>query len=386
MDKINELKFERGKIVDKLRKLKDKAEEKKLSSDDLTNFRNLETEFDDVSSRIKVLEKDIESKKKEMKEEFKNERGNERDKDEFKDAYFKYLRRGRKDLSREERVTLNTQTGSEGGFLVPTTTENRIIEKLKDSNFMWRNARVEITSSDKNIPTSGGKPEFGWIDELGSYPTTDASFGQKNIGAWKTGGILKVSEELLFDETYNLENRLMTDFNDAARDKTEAGFVVGDGVKKPRGLILDAQVGQTSTAVDAVTFDEIIRLKHSLRKPYRSNASFILNDNSALALALLKNNDGQYIWRESITAGEPDRLLSNSVEYSENMADMAADAKPIAFGDISYYTIYVRRGVIMQRLNEKYADVGAVGFKTNMRVDGLLELPEAVQVLQMASV
>lgn len=386
MDKISELKFERGKIVDKLRKLKDKAEEKKLSSDDLTKFRNLESEFDDLSSRIKILEKDIDVNKSKVNDDIKNKKGNERDDDEFKDAYFKYLRRGRGDLSREERVTLNTQTGSEGGFLAPTTTENRIIEKLKDSNFMWRKARIEQTASDKNIPTSGNKPQFGWIDELGSYPVTDSDFGQNTIGAWKVGGILKVSEELLFDNTYNLENRLITDFNDAARDKSETGFVVGDGVKKPRGLTLDAQVGHTAAAVDAVTFDEIIRLKHSLRTPYRKRASFILNDNSALALALLKNNDGQYIWRESITAGEPDRLLGRPVEYSENMADMAADAKPIAFGDISYYTIYIRRGILIQRLNEKYADTGEIGFKTHMRVDGALELPEAVQVLQMASV
>ena len=387
MEKINELKYERGKVVKKIRGLKEKAEERDLNKDEVTKFNNLKDEYDNLSQRINILEHEEEKAKKEVEKEYKKEINNNKEDGEYRDVFFKYARKGRNELAREERVTLNTQTGSEGGFLVPTQTSDKIIEKLRDSNFMWRFANVEQTAADNNITSSGNKPQFGWIDELGSYPTTDSSYGQFTIGAWKVGGILKVAEELLYDNTYDLESRLMNDFNNAARDKSEEAFVVGDGSSKPTGLITDAQVGETTSAVDAITFNEIKELEHSLRAPYRQSngTGFVMNDNTALALRLIKNSNDQYVWQDSVQAGKPDRLLGYRVNYSTNMADMAADAKSIAFGDIGYYTIYVRRGIVMQRLNEKYADTGEVGFKTHMRVDGKLELPEAMQVLQMAT-
>ena len=344
----------------------------------------MNSDIDELEARINDLKAIQEREKKQILNE-NNEKKDKPQDEEYRNAFFQYVRRGRGELAAEQPATLNTGVDAEGGYLVPTTFANTIIEKLRDSNYLWQAATIEQTSSEKKIPTSVSKPQFGWIDELGQYPVTDASFGQLTVDAYKVGGILKISEELLYDNTYNLEDRLSRDFTNAARDASEAAFVAGDGNQKPRGLILDAEVGITAATADAVTFDEIIKLVHSLRPPYRRNARFLLNDQTAMAIRLLKNTDGQYIWRASVEAGMPDRLLGYPVAYSENMPNMEANAKPIAFGDFSYYTIYIRRGIVMQRLNEKYADTGEVGFKTHMRVDGLLTLPEAVKVLQMAA-
>lgn len=386
MDRITELLQERASLIKKQRDLIDKAEKenRSLTAEERTKFDRLNSDIDELEARINDLKAIQEREKKQILNE-NNEKKDKPQDEEYRNAFFQYVRRGRGELTAEQRATLNTATDAEGGYLVPTSFANTIIEKLRDSNYLWQAATIEQTSSEKKIPTSVSKPQFGWIDELGQYPVTDASFGQLTVDAYKVGGILKVSEELLFDNSYNLEGRLSRDFTNAARDASEAAFVAGDGNKKPRGLILDADVGITAAAADALTFDEIIKLVHSLRPPYRRNARFLLNDQTAMAIRLLKNNDGQYIWRASVEAGMPDRLLGYPVAYSENMPNMEANAKPIAFGDFSYYTIYIRRGIVMQRLNEKYADTGEVGFKTHMRVDGLLTLPEAVKVLQMAA-
>lgn len=385
MDRITELLQERASLIKKQRDLIDKAEKenRSLTAEERTKFDRLNSDIDELEARINDLKAIQEREKKQILNE-NNEKKDKPQDEEYRNAFFQYVRRGRGELTAEQRATLNTATDAEGGYLVPTSFANTIIEKLRDSNYLWQVATIEQTSSEKKIPTSVSKPQFGWIDELGQYPVTDASFGQLTVDAYKVGGILKISEELLYDNTYNLEGRLSRDFTNAARDASEAAFVAGDGNKKPRGLILDAEVGVTSATTDAVTFDEIIKLVHSLRPPYRRNARFLLNDQTAMAIRLLKNNDGQYIWRASVEAGMPDRLLGYPVAYSENMPNMEANAKPIAFGDFSYYTIYIRRGIVMQRLNEKYADTGEVGFKTHMRVDGLLTLPEAVKTLKMA--
>lgn len=64
---------------------------------------------------------------------------------------------------------------------------------------------------------------------------------------------------------------------------------------------------------------------------------------------------------------------------------MAAEAKPIDFGDLSYYWVIERQGLTIKRLNELYSNQGQIGFTANERLGGKLILAEAVKVLKMGS-
>lgn len=124
---------------------------------------------------------------------------------------------------------------------------------------------------------------------------------------------------------------------------------------------------------------------NSLKAPYRRNAVWVLNDSTIKAIRKLKDNQGQYLWQPSLTAGAPDLLLGKPVRTSAYMPAIAADAKTIAFGDFSYYWIADRQGRSFKRLNELYAATGQVGFLASQRVDGKLILPEAIKVLAQKS-
>lgn len=109
----------------------------------------------------------------------------------------------------------------------------------------------------------------------------------------------------------------------------------------------------------------------------------MMNDASVKALRKLKDNNGQYLWQPSLTAGAPDTLLNRPVYTSAFMPALAAGAKSILFGDLSYYWVADRQGRSFRRLGELYAPTGQVGFLATQRVDGKLILPEAVKVMQM---
>ena len=68
---------------------------------------------------------------------------------------------------------------------------------------------------------------------------------------------------------------------------------------------------------------------------------------------------------------------------SPYVPEIGSGKKVILFGDLSFYWIGDRQGITFKRLNERYADLGQVGFLASKRVDGKLVLPEAVKVLQM---
>ena len=194
-----------------------------------------------------------------------------------------------------------------------------------------------------------------------------------------------ISEELLSDSVFDLESYIAKEFVRRIGAKEEEAFLIGDGSAKPTGILAatgGATVGKTTAGATAITFEEILDLFHALKPPYRTKATFLMNDSTVKAIRKLKDGDGQYIWQTSPLSGAPDTILGRPVKISTYMEEIAAGKKPIAFGDFSYYWIADRQGRSFKRLNELYAVTGQVGFLASQRLDGKLILPEAIQALK----
>jgi len=243
---------------------------------------------------------------------------------------------------------------------------------------------IQTSSGERKIPVVASKGSANWIDEEGPYVDSDDSFGQVTIGSFKLGTTIKVSEELINDSVFDLENYISKEFARRIGSREEEAFFTGDGNGKPLGFLAakgGADVGVTAASATAITADEIIDLYYSLKTPYRKNAVWILNDATVKAVRKLKDSTGQYLWQSALTEGTPDKLLGRPVYTSAYMPTAAAGAKTIAFGDFKYYWIADRQGRSFRRLNELYATTGQVGFIGSQRVDGKLILSEAVKVL-----
>ena len=281
---------------------------------------------------------------------------------------------------------LQIGTDSEGGYLVPDEYERTLVEALEEENIFRQMAKVIKTSSgDRKIPVVASKGTASWIDEEGAFPESDDSFGQVSIGAYKLGTLIKVSEELLNDSVFDLQSYISREFARRIGAKEEEAFFTGDGKGKPLGVLAatgGAETGVTAASATAVTADELMDLYYSLKSPYRKKSMWVLNDSTIKAIRKLKDNNGQYLWQPSLTAGTPDMILGRPIKTSAYMPVMAAGAKTIAFGDFSYYWIADRQGRSFKRLNELFAATGQVGFLASQRVDGKMILAEAVKVLE----
>ena len=280
---------------------------------------------------------------------------------------------------------LQVGTDSEGGYLVPDEYERTLVEALEEENIFRQMAKVIKTSSgDRKIPVVASKGTASWIDEEGAFPESDDSFGQVSIGAYKLGTMIKVSEELLNDSVFDLQSYISREFARRIGAKEEEAFFTGDGKGKPLGVLAatgGAETGVTAASATAVTADELMDLYYSLKSPYRKKSVWVLNDSTIKAIRKLKDNNGQYLWQPSLTAGAPDMILGRPIKTSAYMPAIAAGAKTIAFGDFSYYWIADRQGRSFKRLNELFAATGQVGFLASQRVDGKMILAEAVKVL-----
>ena len=303
--------------------------------------------------------------------------------DEYKRAFWNGMRNR---ISYDVQNALSIGTDSEGGYLVPDEYEKKLVEALQDEVFFRSLATVIRTSSgDRKIPIVTSKGEAAWIDEGGQFPESDDSFGQTSIGAYKLATMIKVSDELLNDSVFNIEQYISKEFGRRIGTKEEEAFFIGDGQGKPIGLFNatgGAETGVTAAST-SITFDDIMDLYYSLRAPYRNKATWLLNDSTVKAIRKLKDSNGNYIWQPSVREGEPDRILNRPYRTSIYVPELAEGKRVMAFGDYSYYWIADRQGRSFKRLNELYAATGQVGFLACERVDGKLILSEAVKTLDV---
>ena len=273
----------------------------------------------------------------------------------------------------------------QGGYLVPEEYDKRLIDVLTEENIMRGLATKITTSGEHKINIAATKPAAAWIEEGEALTFGDATFDQIMMDAYKLHVAIKITEELLYDNAFNLEGYIIDQFGKALANAEEDAFLNGDGKGKPAGIFDSEKGGQvnTTTSGNTISADDIITLIYNLKRPYRKSASFITNDKTLASIRKLKDNNGVYMWQPALTAGEPDRLMGYAVHTSQ-FAPESATGKPVmAFGDFSYYNIGDRGSRSMQELKELFAGNGMVGYVMKERVDGRLILPEAVQILKM---
>ena len=357
-----------------------------LSAEDTATYNRMEQEIEDLTNAIDRQQR-AEKREAELSKPvnspltgkpYVGEKGAEktgRASDAYKGAMLGAMRSNFRNVSN----VLQEGVDSDGGYLVPEEYDRRLIDVLEEENIMRRLGTKIVTSGQHKINIAASKPAAAWIEEGGTLTFGDATFDQIYLDAHKLHVAIKVTEELLYDSAFNLENYIITMFGKALANAEEDAFLNGDGTGKPTGIFAATGGGNVQNSLTAaLKSDDLLDFVYGLKRPYRKNASFIMNDATLASIRKLKDNNGAYIWQPSYQAGEPDRVLGYAVNTSAY-----APKNAISFGDYSYYNIGDRGTRSFAELRELFAGNGMVGFVAKERVDGKLVLPEAVQILKL---
>jgi HK97 family phage major capsid protein len=357
-----------------------------LSAEDNATYEKMEKEIEDLTAAIDRQQR-AEQREAQLSKPVNSpltgrpgaaQTGDEktgRASDEYRKAMLNALRSNFRQVSN----VLQEGVDADGGYLVPDEYDRRLIDVLEEENIMRTLGTKIVTSGEHKINIAATKPAAAWIEEGGALQFGDATFDQKILDAHKLHVAIKVTEELLYDNAFGLEDYIITQFGKALANAEEDAFLNGDGSGKPTGIFDAKNGGQVvATLTAALKSDDLLDLVYGLKRPYRKRASFVLNDATLAQIRKLKDNNGAYIWQPSYQAGEPDRVLGYEVHTSAY-----APADGIAFGDYSYYNIGDRGSRSFKQLNELFAGNGMIGYVAKERVDGKLILPEAVQIMKL---
>jgi HK97 family phage major capsid protein len=304
-----------------------------------------------------------------------------------------YMRHGQ-NVNAEQAVAIrnamSTTTPGEGGYTVPAEVAAMVIERLKAFGGMRGVATVLSTETGHamNFPTSDGTAEVGEIvSENVAASGQDITFGTVGLPVFKySSKKIALPAELIQDSAIDVVafvvNRLATRI---ARIQN-LHYTTGTGTGQPTGIVTASTVGKVGIAGQTLTviYDDLVDVKHSVNRAYRSSAQWMMNDLSVAAVSKLKDTVGRPIWIPAVTEGAPDLLLGKAVTINDDMAVMAANAKSIAFGDLSQYNIRdVKNSTTMRRFDDSaFALNGQVGFCGWTRSGGNLLDTAAVRLYQ----
>lgn len=315
-------------------------------------------------------------------------------------AFSNALRFGMERLSPEDRAVVSAdapgnrgrvmnvaeELPATGGYLVPTIVMPTVLQKLKYFGGMRDVATI--------LPTSGGGP-LNWpttddtasagelVAENVAATNGDMTFGVATLNAWKfSSKIIPVSFEVLQDSAVDVESLVMTAMATRIARGQNTYFTIGTGVNQPQGALTAASLGYSMPVGNAasVTYDGLVSLYHAVDPAYRvsPNCAFMMNDQTFKQVKLLKDGNGRPLWLPSTSGalgGDQgfDTLLGKRLVINQDMPSMAANAKPILFGDFSKYIIRdVMSMIILRFTDSAYTSKGQIGFLGWARSDGRL--------------
>jgi HK97 family phage major capsid protein len=308
-------------------------------------------------------------------------------------AYRTFLRRG---VVAPELRALQADSDTLGGYMMaPMQMVDRLIEAVDNLVYIrqWASVFAVPNADSLGVPSlDTDVSDPAWTTELATG-TEDSSvaFGRRELHPHPLAKRIKISRKLLAkvpDSEALVIRRLAYKFGVTQ----EAAFLTGSGAGQPLGVFTASVDGipvardySTGNAQTAMTFDGLIGAKYTLKSQYWPNARWMFHRDGVAQIAKLKDGNGQYIWRDSVQNGDPDRLLGLPVAMSEYAPNTFTAGLYVGIlGDFSNYWIADSMAMDMQRLVELYAESNQVGLIGRLETDGMPVLGEAFVRVKLA--
>lgn len=268
-----------------------------------------------------------------------------------------------------------------GAFTLTPKGQEMYMSAIREES-VFRNLATDIRIYDYDslIKSVSTDDVAVWVPDGDTIPiqTGIGDFNDITIARHKVAVFLKMENSLVCDPFFNIENYLVKRLAKNFGRAEDYGFINGNGKESPVGILSENGGAGIGVAADKLTFDNVVNLFFSVKPEYRKHGTWLMNDETALALRSLKDSVGQPLWNQA-----NDTILGHRVCISEFMPNSESGSKPIAFGDFSYYWIVCRRPVSIRPLTEQFANVDCIGYLAYELLDGKLVRPEAIKVMQI---
>lgn len=222
-------------------------------------------------------------------------------------------------------------------YPLPYSFKGDYTEHLTHENLFRRFGTVIHTEIEEGtVVCMDVMPEPEIVDENQSYPSPhEMRYPCLRCRSHKLAMLGKIPCSFVDDTRFDLAGYVYREFGHCFGRAEENICLNGIGQTEPKGLLHSAEIGVTASTLTA---DAVIELFFSLDKQYRRNAVWVMNDETAMTLRMLKDSAGNFLWRNT-----DDTIFSHTVVISNYINDST-----IVFGNLSYYWLIERQPLAVQ--------------------------------------
>jgi HK97 family phage major capsid protein len=319
----------------------------------------------------------------------------------YKKSFLKLCRTTNPDtLSTEERMALSVGADPAGGYWVTPDTSGTMVKLIYQTSPMRSVASIMTIGTDAlEGPRDLDEATTGWVGEQDSRPeTATPETGEYRIPVNEQYALPKTTQKLLDDASFPVESWLVEKVSDKFARTENTAFVLGNGVKQPRGFLTypagtpskaTFEVIQVTNSGAAGAFaatdpgDPLIDMVFNIKAPLRTGAVWAMSSLTEAAVRKLKDGQGNYLWQPDFGKMTGGLLLGFPTTNFEDMPAIAANSLSLAFANWKKgYQIVDRIGIRL--LKDPYTSKGYVLYYFTKRVGGDVLNFEAIKIMKFA--
>ena len=290
----------------------------------------------------------------------------------------------------DEQKAMQEDTDAEGGFFVPEEFINQDIHDPRVPGGLLRPLCnvIRVASKDGYIPTLASAT-WGPIAEEAAFSDQTPTVGQVAFSVEKSGGLCKVTRELLDDSAVNLPALLAQIFQEAAGQYEDIGIISGNDTTQYAGIMSDGDVAfYTMANATSIGGADLIGGNYELNAQHRANASWIMRSPIAALVTSIAITAAGVHQIPSLTAAPSDFIMGKRNTVTDVASGLGttitSTEKCAIFGDMKKYYIFDRVGFTIRRNDSLYMENDQVGFFATRRGDGQVGLSAAFMILRAA--
>jgi len=314
-----------------------------------------------------------------------------------KDAFVKWMKSPSdtifwKNATPDETKAMQEDTDAEGGYFVPEEFINQVVHDpgVPGSQLRPLSTVVRVASKDGYVPTIASA-SWAAIAEEGAFSDQTPTVGQVAFSIEKSGGLVKVTRELLDDSAINLPALLSQIFQEAAGRFEDAGILNGNNTAQYDGILGSGVADYVAAATGAITTADLTGIFYTLQSQFRQNATWVMPSLITKQINSIQSTAAGVTGIASLTASPDANLLGKPVVNADDTSNnglataLSANNEIAVLGSFKNYMIFDRVGMSIRRNDSLYMGNDQVGFFATRRGDGQIGLESAFKILKMAA-
>jgi HK97 family phage major capsid protein len=265
-------------------------------------------------------------------------------------------------------------TPTSGSGVVPYDFYAQVFEFLQNSNPLFSTSTIITTTGGNTlqIPKVTAAGTYAQVAAGSAISEQNPTLSQLNLGAYKFGALVSLSNEIIADSGVNLLDLVARISSREIAFDAGAKLTTGTGTVEPTGIVTAAGSGVTGTATSgAPTYENLVDLTYSVAGDNRASYGFMVSTSALAAIRKIKDTAGNFIFAPSISVDGRDYLMGNVIHENASMPAVAATAasKSIVYGKLDDFIIRQSGGIQVATSTDYAFNQDVTTFRVTWRGD-----------------